>query len=197
MAEKTETVRQLIERRRASRRDVLRGTGLAALTILTPLGTMTPREAHAAQTPLTSLTESEAQTLEALTEVLVPGATEAGVLQFVDAQLGSRHPLLVLPYLGYTGDFTAFYHGGLAALEALAQERSGQAFAELSSNERADIAGELFAGEIEGWQGPPPFLFYFASRSDAIDVTYGTPEGFAALGIPYLAHIQPPRGWTV
>ncbi len=186
-----------IHGRRASRRDVLRGVGLAGVTILTPLGTMTPRAAQAAQTPLTSLTRQEAQTLEALAEVLVPGATEAGVVRFVDAQLGRRHPLLVLHYLEYAGDFPAFYRDGLAALDALAQERSGQDFAELPAEERATIAGQLFSGEIEGWRGPPPFLFYFASRSDAIDVTYGTPEGFAALEIPYLAHIQPPEGWTV
>jgi hypothetical protein len=32
-------------------------------------------------------------------------------------------------------------------------------------------------------------------RADALDVVYGTPEGFDALGIPYMAHIKPEKPW--
>jgi hypothetical protein len=32
-------------------------------------------------------------------------------------------------------------------------------------------------------------------RSDAVDVVYGTPAGFEALGVPYMEHIMPPRRW--
>ena len=32
-------------------------------------------------------------------------------------------------------------------------------------------------------------------RSDAVDVVYGTMEGYAALGIPYQAHIVPTKRW--
>ena len=35
----------------------------------------------------------------------------------------------------------------------------------------------------------------FVLRADALDVTYGTPEGFDALGIPYMAHIMPETPW--
>ena len=47
-----------------------------------------------------------------------------------------------------------------------------------------------------GWEGPPAPLFYLLARSDAVDAVYGTPEGFERLGIPYMAHIAPPRAWS-
>jgi hypothetical protein len=36
---------------------------------------------------------------------------------------------------------------------------------------------------------------YFLLRSDAVDVVYGTVEGYAALGIPYMPHIAPTKRW--
>ena len=44
--------------------------------------------------------------------------------------------------------------------------------------------------------GFPTFLFYMCLRSDAVDVVYGTPEGFKKLNIPYMQHIMPPEGWN-
>jgi hypothetical protein len=32
-------------------------------------------------------------------------------------------------------------------------------------------------------------------RSDAVDVVYGTMEGYASLGIPYMPHIAPTKRW--
>jgi hypothetical protein len=183
---------------RLDRRKLLHATatGLAALTISTPLGVMSPREAQAAQTSLATLTADEAATLEAFAETLVPGATEAGVSRFVDAQLGSEHPLFMLRYLDFNGDYTEFYRGSLAAIESLAQARFVAAYPSLSADQQASLIGEMLGGAPEGWTGPPSFLVYFAIRNDATDVTFGTPEGFAALGIPYLAHIEPPEGWS-
>ena len=39
-----------------------------------------------------------------------------------------------------------------------------------------------------------PF-FYFVLRNDAVDVVYGTKDGIESLGIPYMAHIEPPSRW--
>jgi hypothetical protein len=39
-----------------------------------------------------------------------------------------------------------------------------------------------------------PFV-YGTLRNDAIDVAYGTVEGFARLGVPYMPHILPERSW--
>lgn len=178
------------------RRQVIKGTGLAALTIMTPLGRMTPVTAQAAQTPLSILTAAEARTLESLAETLVPGATAAGVARFVDAELGSNHPLLTILYLDYVGDLPAFYKETFAALDSQAQARSQPSFADLPAAERSDLAGQLFAGTAPGWSGPPQFFVYFASRSDAIDVVFGTPDGFSKLNIPYMPHIAPPEAWS-
>ena len=38
-------------------------------------------------------------------------------------------------------------------------------------------------------------MFGGGRRSDAVDVVYGTPEGFAKLGVPYMPHIMPPTSW--
>ena len=50
--------------------------------------------------------------------------------------------------------------------------------------------------KIEGWQDPLPGGFvYVVLRNDAIDVVYGTMEGYAALGVPYMPHIAPTKRW--
>ena len=48
---------------------------------------------------------------------------------------------------------------------------------------------------LSGWAGPPASYVLFVLRADALDVTYGTPEGFEKLGIPYMAQIKPDKPW--
>ena len=36
---------------------------------------------------------------------------------------------------------------------------------------------------------------YAVLRADAVDVVYGTMEGYEALGIPYMPHIPPEKRW--
>ena len=43
--------------------------------------------------------------------------------------------------------------------------------------------------------GAPDPFFAFVVRADAVDVTYGTMDGFRDLGVPYMAHIEPPSRW--
>ena len=47
----------------------------------------------------------------------------------------------------------------------------------------------------EGWTGRPGALVYAVLRADAVDVVYGTMEGYEALGIPYMPHIPPEKRW--
>lgn len=47
--------------------------------------------------------------------------------------------------------------------------------------------------KITGWQGPGGSSVYLVLRSDAVDVVYGTMDGYEALGIPYMPHIAPVR----
>jgi hypothetical protein len=49
--------------------------------------------------------------------------------------------------------------------------------------------------KIEGWQGPGGPFVYLLLRSDAVDVVYGTMDGYAGLGIPYMPHIAPTKRW--
>ena len=64
---------------------------------------------------------------------------------------------------------------------------------------------DLISSEIWGRRIKPagaPILLegknpmaYAVLRADAVDVVYGTMEGYQALGIPYMAHIAPDRRW--
>ena len=58
------------------------------------------------------------------------------------------------------------------------------------------MASIAFYGQTT-WLPPATCSSYvlFVLRADALDVTYGTPEGFEALGIPYMAHIMPETPW--
>jgi hypothetical protein len=49
--------------------------------------------------------------------------------------------------------------------------------------------------KIEGWTGRPAAIAYAVFRADAVDVVYGTMEGYEALGIPYMPHIPPEKRW--
>ncbi len=68
-------------------------------------------------------------------------------------------------------------------------------FATLTESERERIVKAMGGGELPGWSGPPAPLVYFVVRSDALDVVYGTEDGFQRLGIPYLPHIAPTQPW--
>ena len=59
----------------------------------------------------------------------------------------------------------------------------------------ATVVSALWSDTQPGWEGPPASYMLFVLRADALDVTYGTPEGFEALGIPYVAHIMPETPW--
>ena len=149
--------------------------------------------------PFRTLNGVQVAALEALGEVLLPGARDAGIAHFVDHHLSVPAPdsLLMLRYMDVPPPYAGFYAGGLAALDALAQTRYGNVFAGLQPSERVALVREMSApgpGPKE-WKGPPAGLFYFVTRADAVDVVYGTQEGFAKLGVPYMAHLVPDPKW--
>jgi hypothetical protein len=156
---------------------------------------MTPREARVRRIALRHFDDSEARTLEALGDTLLPGAGEAGIAHFVDDQVGRKDPMLLLRYLDYIGSYVEFYQQGLRSLNLLSVERFGEPFERITEAQRTELVREISTGSPASWSGPPAPLFYFATRSDAVDVVYGTPEGFAELALPYMAHIVPPQKW--
>ncbi len=158
---------------------------------------LTPAEARHRGATLQSLTAQEARTLDAFGEVLLPGSPDRGLVHFVDHNLTvpAARNLLIIRNLDVPPPFVDFYRAGLAALEAHAQDRTGRSFAELREGEAERLVGELAKAPVAGWNGPPSPLFYFAVRSDAVDVFYGTQEGIESLGVPYMAHIAAERPW--
>jgi hypothetical protein len=174
---------------------IARAAAAAGLTIGTPLGRLTPAQAHAALVPPTTLLQPEAETLAALGEVLLPGATEAGIVEYVDSQLDAEQPLLMYRYLDVPTPALDFYRASLAALDQYAGDQHGATFAACSVDQQTAIVAALATGTTANWPGPPGPLVYFVLRADALDVVYGTVDGFDRLGVPYLAHIEPAARW--
>ncbi len=158
---------------------------------------MTPQEAREKEIAFGVLSGAEASVVDALGEILLPGSAAAGLSHFIDPQLGAapQDQLLMIKYLGVPAPFAPFYQGGLAALNGFSQKNKSQTFAELSKADQTELVGQFAQANPDGWQGPPGPFFYFVLRNDAVDVVYGTKEGVESLGIPYMAHIDPPSRW--
>lgn len=158
---------------------------------------ISPAEARWRGAKLETFTVAEAATFEALGEVLLPGAAEAGIAHFVDHHVSvpPADSLLLIRYLEVPPPYGDFYRGGIASVEGLAQARYRVPFTKLDAGQSRALVGELLSKNPSGWRGPPAMPFYLSARSDAVDVVYGTMAGFERLGIPYMAHIEPERSW--
>ena len=181
------------------RRDFIRGTTLGALafTVGGAKILLTAREARAQGVPFRLLKANEAEALEALGETLVPGARAAGISHFVDQQLSvpPEEALLEARILNVKPPYANFYRAAISAIDRASQARSGLLFARLNTLEQREFVDLMRQGKLDGWQGPPGPFIYFVTRSDAVDVVYGTVEGYESLGIPYMAHIAPEKRW--
>ncbi len=182
-----------------SRRTFVRNTGIGLLSFYAGGCELelTPEQARQKKIPFQVLNRDEVRTLEALGESLLPGSAAAGLAHFIDHQLNAvpQEQLLMIKYLGVNPPFTAFYSGGLAALDIAADVQHGARFTELSEEQRIELVGQIAQANPDGWNGPPAPFFYFVLRSDAVDVVYGTKAGVERLGFPYMAHIEPPSRW--
>ena len=181
------------------RRDFIRGAaaGALAFTVGGAQLLLTPREARAQGVPFRLLRAGEADTLEALGETLVPGARAAGIAHFIDHQLSvpPEEALLEARILNVKPPYANFYRAAIAAIDRASQAANGRRFAQLDASEQRDFVNLMRQGKLDGWQGPPAQFVYFVTRSDAVDVVFGTMEGYEALGIPYMPHIAPERRW--
>jgi len=181
------------------RRAFMKGAaiGTLAFTIGGVEVMLTPRQARAQNVPLRTLTADQAATLDAIGETLVPGAKEAGIVNFVDQQISvpAEEALLQARILNVRPPFANFYRAAIGAIDAASEKVKGRKFAQLSSDERRDFVNSMRQNKIEGWQGPPGPFVYTVLRSDAVDVVYATMEGYAALGVPYMPHIAPTKRW--
>ncbi len=181
------------------RRVVLKGAAISAL-VFSVQGArlaLSPRQAHAADIPMQVLKPQEKTALEALGDVILPGAKEAGLANFVDHQLAGDADdcLLVARNLSIAPPYRNFYGAGLAALDGACRTAYDKPFAELASEQKVAFVGAMSQKNPDGWQGPPSPFFYFVVRNDATDVVYGTVEGFEKLSVPYMPHILPQKRW--
>jgi hypothetical protein len=181
------------------RRVFLKGAsmGVLAFTVAGAEILMTAGEARARAVPFRSLSGDEAETIEALGETLLPGARAAGVAHFIDQQVSVTpgEALLEARIVNVKPPYINFYRAAIGGIDKASTARSGKRFAALSAAEQHDFIDALRQNKIEGWQGPPAGLVYFVLRSDAVDVVYGTMEGYESLGVPYMAHIAPNKRW--
>ena len=183
----------------ASRRAFLAraGLGVAALSVA---GCVSPAGLAAANgrrpRRLRVFSKGEAATYAAWCEVLAIGAAKAGVAVFVDKYLAEPFPasLLLIRYL-QNPPFTDFYLGGIAGIDQESEARFSLPFISLDVSQRESVVDAAVTSSTIAWTTPNPNFFYFVSRSDAVDVVYGTVAGFRDLGIPYLPHIRPRQPW--
>ena len=103
--------------------------------------------------------------------------------------------LLFIKCFNVEPPYENFYRSALAEISRVSESVYGKSITELDQAGAATLIESLRDGKVSDWNGPPPPLVYHILRNDAVDVVYGTMEGFANLGIPYLAHIEPPRAW--
>lgn len=159
----------------------------------------TPASALRAAPPPTSslvLGNAAVRTLGLWCDLLVPGAAEHRVTDFVTTQL-AKNPvdaLLAIRYFDWPPPWDGFYRDGLNAVDSAAETAFGSAFEDLSGAQRADLLSGLLAGTVS-WSGPPFFLFYLVTRGDAVDVVYGVRSGYERIGLPYVPQVEPRRPW--
>jgi hypothetical protein len=158
---------------------------------------LTPRQAQAQNIPLRTLTPEQAATLGAMGEALVPGAKDAGVVNFVDQQLSipAEQALLEARIMNVRPPYANFYRAALGAIEGASQAKFSKAFAALTAAEQHDFIDLMRQNKLDAWKGPGSPFVYFLLRTDAVDVVYGTMDGYAHLGVPYQAHIAPTQSW--
>jgi Gluconate 2-dehydrogenase subunit 3 len=147
--------------------------------------------------PFRLLKAAEAETIEALGETLVPGARSAGIAHFLDQQFSvpPEEALLEARILNVRPPYANFYRAAIAAVDRASQARDGRRFVQLASDEQREFVNNMRQNKIDDWKGPPGGFVYFVLRSDAVDVVFGTVEGYEALGIPYMPHIAPEKRW--
>jgi len=171
-----------------SRRHLLsRGTAAGFFVVAGQCLWLTPREAEARVFEPQVLSTEQCKALSMLGDALVPGAADAGLAAYIDLQLqAGDESLLIGKYLGVdTSAQTEFYRAAADNVMSLTDENTSV----------HTFVTSMATDSLSEWVGPPASYVLFVLRADALDVTYGTQEGFEKLGIPYMAQIKPDKPW--
>jgi len=174
----------------SNRRTFLKCSGLTFLAAST-LG-----KVHA-DSPQQLFSEKQKRTISIVGNAFVPGSGEAGLADFIESQLAvdPQHSLLMIRYVGVAPPYRDFYLSSIDAVAVWAERQYGQQVEKLSRPQLDSLIADLAGNNPDNFTDFPAALFYFVFRADAMDVVYGTKSGFARLGIPYMAHIEPRNDW--
>src|SRR5437867_4466164 len=137
------------------RRAFMQGAAIGALayTVGGVEVLLTPGQARAQGVAFRTLSPGEVETLEALGEMLVPGARQAGISHFVDQQISipPEEALLEARILNVRPPYANFYRAALGAVDRASQARhGGRRFAQLNEAERRDFVDAMRQNRIEG-----------------------------------------------
>jgi len=133
----------------------------------------TKTRADAAETStLRMFTKGEADCLVALCEQIIPadqdaGATDAGVINFIDRQTALRFP-----------NDLPIYREGIAALQATCQKQYGLPFEQLDASTQIVTMQHLQAGRLAGkqWESASQQSFFSLVRNRTMQGFYGSPR---------------------
>jgi gluconate 2-dehydrogenase gamma chain len=139
--------------------------------------------------PWRFFTVEEARTVEAICERIVPadqdpGATAAGVVNFIDRQL-----------VGYLKRWRRAYREGLAGVEQTSLALTGKKFVDLPAEKHVEILTAMEKGSAPGgvWKRRSPQEFFDLIVSHTLQGFYGDPRhggnrdgvSWKMLGLPY------------
>jgi gluconate 2-dehydrogenase gamma chain len=135
---------------------------------------MGPSEGHGA-----FFNDDDAATMAAFTERLwpaapgKPGATETGVLNYIDLALAGAY-----------ADQQDFYRRGIAQLDAYSKATHGKPFADLAAATQDDVIRALEQGKASGFTWPSAQAFFNTVRTHTMegmfaDPVYGGNKDFA------------------
>ena len=135
--------------RALSRRDLLKRAGIVGVAAAAPTAAMAPEAAPVRpRERLEALTAAEAETVEAIVDRLIPsdasgpGAAEARVTRYIDRALG-----------GELAPQRSAYSDGLAAVDAYAQSRFGDRFADLNDAQQDAVLTAMEQNVATGFAG--------------------------------------------
>jgi gluconate 2-dehydrogenase gamma chain len=118
-----------------------------------------PRRTEAVDVALTFFNDEEARTVEALAERIIPGdadnpgATEAGVVYYIDRSLA-----------GVSTDLQVVYRLGLRALEEFCRAQHGASFRDLAAEQQDEIVRRFLGPEV----GEPPAGLLFSADDQSV-----------------------------
>jgi len=117
-----------------------------------------------------ALTRHEFETLRALCEMIVPGASKGGAAEFVDILSSQNQELL------------AIYTGGLAWLDEYAKRQYGSNFLALSEQNRTAILDQIAYRRNETPELAAGIRFFIWARRLTVDAYYSSAAGIKEVG---------------